>query len=249
MNEEEFLSCNDFQLTEDILKEIEKEEKIKIKKVFLNDVAIIKDFNKKSYELRNYSRFYRNNLLYGYMYQKYGFTFEEIKCIENITKAYYKRLKRCRNYIKYCFKIGYVYFITLTFKPSVLDNTCEYTRRKYVIRFLNKYFKFYVSNIDYGDKNEREHYHAIVCIPFEDMNKKQVKKYIDCAFVEWLNKNGRNEFKKTYKNDKDYKCLSSYINKLTNHAFKECTKNKRLIYSKYPFCRNELILISNIQYF
>ena len=53
-------------------------------------------------------------------------------------------------------------FLTLTFTDEVLNNTTEETRRRYVARFLKSISENYVGNIDYGSKNEREHYHAIV---------------------------------------------------------------------------------------
>lgn len=53
-------------------------------------------------------------------------------------------------------------FLTLTFTDNVLNNTSEETRKKYVRRFLKEQSTCYIANIDYGTKNEREHYHALV---------------------------------------------------------------------------------------
>ena len=235
---------NDFQLNEDILIDIEKEEKIKLKKMYLNEIDILKDFNKCSYNYRYILNYYkRREIIYTYMYEKYGLTFEEIKIIENITKAYYKRLKRCRNYIKFMFNNGDVYFLTLTFRNDVLNNTKENTRRTYVQRFLNKYFYYYCANIDYGDQNEREHYHAIVCIPWFQSIKDPRKYVLNALTTDWLRVAGGNKCIKTGKKTTDFKRLSSYINKFTNHAFKKTTKGKRLIYSRNVACINNLILI------
>lgn len=217
--------------------------------MYLNEIDILKDFNKCSYEYRYILNYYkRRELIYKYMYEKYGLTFEEIKIIENITKAYYKRLKRCRNYIKFMFSCGDVYFLTLTFRDDVLNNTKEETRRRYLQRFLNKYFYYYCANIDYGDKKEREHYHAIVCIPFW-LNINNSRNYVLNALItDWLRVAGSNKCLKTGKNTTDFKRLSSYINKFTNHAFKKTTKGKRLIYSKNVACINNLVLSNKCIY-
>lgn len=57
---------------------------------------------------------------------------------------------------------GKATFVTLTFTDAVLDSTNEETRRRYVARYLKASGHRYVANIDYGDKNGREHYHAVV---------------------------------------------------------------------------------------
>lgn len=223
-----------------------KELKNNLKKMFLDEIDILKDFNQISYNYRYVLNYFdRANLIYGYMHNKYGLTFEEIKIIDNITKAYYKRLKRCRDYIKFMFGCGDVYFLTLTFRDDILNNTKESTRRTYVQRFLNKYFYYYCANIDYGEKNEREHYHAIACVPWW-LEIKNTREYVKNALVnDWLAVAGGNRFEKTGKKTKDFKKLSSYINKFTNHAFKKTTKGKRLIYSRNICYMYPLILIEN----
>lgn len=58
---------------------------------------------------------------------------------------------------------GNAKFLTLTFNDSFFDRgTSEDTRRKYIRRFLKEQCQEYVANVDYGDKNGREHFHAIV---------------------------------------------------------------------------------------
>lgn len=52
-------------------------------------------------------------------------------------------------------------FGTLTFTDDVLKKTSKETRRRYVARFLNDNSIHYVANIDFGKKDDREHYHFI----------------------------------------------------------------------------------------
>ena len=93
------------------------------------------------------------------------------------------------------------------------------TRRKYVSRCLKKYNTLYVANIDFGKKNGREHYHAVISIDKVD-NKDWL--YGDIDFKRVRNKNI----------EEDKKRLSKYIAKLSNHAIKETTKRCCLLYSR-----------------
>lgn len=109
-------------------------------------------------------------------------------------------------------------FLTLTFTDKILDSTSEHTRRTYVSRFLKSLdVPFYVANIDYGELNEREHYHAIV--QAFRVNPK-------------LYPYGRFNVKRIVKSDVSTSCLSHYINKISAHAFKSSTGQCRLIYSR-----------------
>lgn len=107
-------------------------------------------------------------------------------------------------------------FLTFTFRDDVLDSTSEETRRKYVIRALKQMASVYVANIDYGAKNEREHYHAIVQV---DSVSNKLWSY------------GALNFEKI-RSSSDDKILAKYIVKLTNHAIKETTKRCHTIYSR-----------------
>ena len=77
----------------------------------------------------------------------------------------------------------------------------------------------YVANVDYGAKNHREHYHAVVMCDNIDhkswrygaINFKRINYDAD---IDTINK------------------LSMYVAKLTNHAIKETCKRCYLIYPK-----------------
>ena len=78
----------------------------------------------------------------------------------------------------------------------------------------------YVANIDYGSKNKREHYHAL--INCDKVDFKSWRKY--------GNINAKRVRNKDIESDKTK--LSKYIAKLSNHAIKETTKRSCLIYSR-----------------
>lgn len=60
---------------------------------------------------------------------------------------------------------GEAYLLTLTFGDTY-DSTTSETRRKYVTRWLNENTRDYFACLDVGEKNGREHYHAIVVPAF-----------------------------------------------------------------------------------
>ena len=120
------------------------------------------------------------------------------------------------------------YFITFTFDNETLSNLNADSRRQYVRRYLNKYFSDYVANIDYGSINEREHYHAIGILndsmELIPTKRKGVYNLLHYAKGHTTALNVRSQ--------DDYIKLSAYINKFTNHAFKDSTKANKLIYSR-----------------
>lgn len=108
-------------------------------------------------------------------------------------------------------------FVTLTFSEKTLTNTSEETRHSYVKRYLKEHANCYVANIDYGRAKEREHYHAL--IQLENLNCTDWHKYGGIKVERVRSAN-------------DYKRLSTYIAKLTNHAMKETANRARIIYSR-----------------
>lgn len=108
-------------------------------------------------------------------------------------------------------------FLTFTFRDNVFDTTCEKTRRVYVRRYLTSLDVPYIANIDFGERNGREHYHCIVAI-----NR------VDSSF--WFNHYGALNFEKILNLKEDSVKLAYYIDKLANHSTK--TSAGRLIYSR-----------------
>jgi hypothetical protein len=145
----------------------------------------------------------------------YGYT--TLKVANNLNRASYCRTARLKERIREAVESGSAWFITITFNPETLSKTNEKTRRVYVSRWLKSLTPFYVANIDYGLKNEREHYHAVIT------SDKRPPKSWSYGFVDIL---------KVKTTETDTKRVSKYISKLTNHAIKNTTKSKRIIYSR-----------------
>lgn len=136
-----------------------------------------------------------------------------------INNARYHRVGRLRKRIESIINTtNNSFFLTLTFTNESLEKLSEKTRRRYVHYYLKSISNNYVANIDYGKRNHREHYHAVV----------------QCDFIDYkLWKYGSLDFE--YINIFDDSCsdrLSKYVAKLCNHAIKETTKRNHLIYSK-----------------
>ena len=111
---------------------------------------------------------------------------------------------------------GNCLFCTFTFSPEVLDSTSEDTRKQYVRKFLKLNGSSYIANIDYGSKNEREHYHAVILSDHIAYNSWSY----GFSFIERVKKTNSKER------------LSEYITKLGLHAIKESCKSNRVIYSR-----------------
>lgn len=131
--------------------------------------------------------------------------------------ASYKRKTRLQDRISDMLTRGDALFLTLTFTNEVLDSTSDETRRRYVTRTLKKFNCEYVANIDFGKKNEREHYHCVISISHMPRN-----------FWPY----GFSKIEKVRNCGADSARLAKYISKLTNHAIKETCKQNRIIYSR-----------------
>ena len=142
----------------------------------------------------------------------------ELKCCSQLFNNRRKRVQRLKSKLRKRVELYDCLFLTLTFTNEVLSSTNEKTRRTYVSRFLRDLcVPFYVANIDYGEQNEREHYHAIV-----------QSNFIDCHSYKY----GIINVERIRKNKLGADKISYYINKLSYHAFKDSTGQCRLIYSK-----------------
>lgn len=145
-------------------------------------------------------------------------TEEELKECQRINHAHLERVLRLKKRIKSILSFKYPKFITLTFTDEVLAKTSAQTRRKYVTRYLNTFGGDYVANIDYGTKNEREHYHAVV--GFDLLLDTPIWKY------------GFSKIQNVRLEEKTETKLAKYVAKLTNHSIKETAKGSKMIYAK-----------------
>lgn len=172
-----------------------------------------------------------------------------VKSIESSNSSRYQRLKRFRKYVSWCLNTdGYCLFVTLTFDDDMLKTSSKYRKDK-VTAFLKSCSPYYLANIDFGSKTDREHYHAILYFPYEKEYQcflSRCKRNKQGAFncEEWK---ALNEFIICRSNDDDVTRLSKYINKLSNHAFKDSTKTSRYhaIYSDGITILNKILKVAN----
>lgn len=99
-----------------------------------------------------------------------------------------------------------LHFITLTWNDDSLTKFAESTRRKYIQNWLNENCNDYLANVDYGKKNGREHYHAVVA--FKDKTSPWEYGFTNVKSVNFV------------KSVNDVYKISGYLLKLTNHAGK-----------------------------
>jgi len=148
-----------------------------------------------------------------------GLKNEFLECLK-INKASYERTNRLKKRIYAMLTSGNCLFLTLTFNDNALNNTSSATRREYVRKYLKRFNVPYIANIDFGAKNHREHYHAVINADSIDLDAWRIHGNINVERVRNRNIKSDNER------------LSKYICKLSNHAIKETTKRSSLIYSR-----------------
>ena len=124
----------------------------------------------------------------------------------------WKRVKRLKEHVADILAYPKSLFLTLTFTDEALASSSATTRRKYITRALGAFKVPYIANLDFGEDNGREHYHALIAL---DRIKQDAWQF------------GNLDFKRTY--NKASKRISRYITKLTYHAIK---LQSRIIYSK-----------------
>lgn len=140
----------------------------------------------------------------------------ELTVCKKLTQSRYDQSYRIRKRIAPMVESGKSVFITLTFTDEVLNTTTAKTRAVYVARYLKSQNIEYVANIDYGEDNGREHYHAV------GSNRINPTQWLYGACNVKPIKVGANSIK----------AIPQYISKLTNHAIKASTKRPRLIVSR-----------------
>ena len=135
------------------------------------------------------------------------------KVCENMYLARLQKARRIKNRLFFMNKFysdKTFYFLTMTWTDKNLANFTEKNRRKYVTEYLRSISYSYVSNIDFGEKFDREHYHAVV-----------VADYIYAS--DWNKRFGNLNFEVISSLDRDNKKIARYIDKLSSHAVKGST--------------------------
>lgn len=138
----------------------------------------------------------------------------QLDCAFLLVDSKKRKAKKVKDKISDLLLNNQAYFLTLTFRDEVLQNTTPQTRRTYVRKFLKSVSDKYVANIDFSPDIGREHYHAVI------LNRIDLKS--------WSYGFAFNEKVRSHKNDLER--VSKYITKLTAHALK--VNATRLIYSR-----------------
>lgn len=151
----------------------------------------------------------------------------EFKEYRRISDAKHARVRRIKKRIFDMIYKNDCLFLTLTFTNDALERTSSPFRRIAVRRFLNYFNVPYVANIDFGKKNGREHYHAVIQIGEID--------YHLWTYGAIKGLRVRNDLK--YDEDgvitsESVEKISRYVAKLTNHAIKETTRRSVIMYSR-----------------
>ena len=168
-------------------------------------------------ELQNIIEYNHNK----YLHFINGLPFTENKEYEKILNARYNKVSRIKKRLVYLLcSCKYIWFCTFTFDNYYIDK-CDRTKRDLIKNVIGAYDFKYILNIDYGKTTEREHYHCIIGTN-QDINVNDfIQSNYPCFCLAINCKTGYNDFKK----------LSKYINKLTNHCIKATTKRQRLVYN------------------
>lgn len=161
-----------------------------------------------------------------YNHQRYlafrdGVYFEEIPDYERVLKARYMKVSRIKKRLVYLLsRCEYIWFCTFTFSDKYINKT-DRTKRDLIKSVINTHDFKYMLNIDYGKKNEREHYHCIIGTDINFDVHQYFQSHYPCINKSILCKKGLDDFVR----------LSKYINKLTNHCIKATTKRQRIVYN------------------
>lgn len=152
------------------------------------------------------------------------------KACKSLSSSRFARVKRCRLKIGGIILEGKCSFITLTFSNEAFEKyKTRESRRRLVARFLKKRTPGkYVANIDFGDENGREHYHAIIEGDFKEED-----------FDWWRKKVGFLRVRKVKNSEKDMKRILKYtVKPLSAHAVKESTSSDKVSFERLIYSRN-----------
>jgi hypothetical protein len=126
-----------------------------------------------------------------------------LQCYNNYKSSWYNYKQRLYDRI-YKMLEDEAYFTTLTYANVV----GEYTARKDMEQWSRTNCDMFISNIDYGDDNNRIHIHS-VCTPKKDIKLVESWKY------------GLINIKKVKNTKIDGRKVVMYVSKMVNHAIKE----------------------------
>lgn len=129
------------------------------------------------------------------------------QAIDNLNKSYKKRNARLKKRLEKILQQEHAYFITFTIAPAHYNYNYDTYLRK--IKEALKYASSWLLNSDYGDENNRLHFHAVVAFPDK----------LDYNTITSIYQYGAVNFRPIYA--KNEKALREYLLKTLNHATKQ----------------------------
>lgn len=163
-------------------------------------------------------------------------------CADDLANVYYCRLRRVKKFIldmlslSDTFEFYKHYWVTVTFRDSVLDKTKEKTRRQYLLSWLKNFDGHYCANIDYGATFGREHYHCLItCYDADESVVRNGKPRLSWSWNPW--EYGYIDVDEVDKEHCSPDAMAKYVDKLTLHSLKYSTNGNRVIYSRNNISR------------
>lgn len=129
------------------------------------------------------------------------------KAIINLNQSYYRRDVRLKKRLEYMLQKEHTYFITFTIAPKYYDLKYNTYLRK--IKEALGGASAWVVNSDYGNINERLHFHCVASFYSQ----------LDYNTLNNIYKYGSINFKAIYNTNE--KALREYLNKTFNHTIKQ----------------------------
>lgn len=173
--------------------------------------------------------------------EKYGFG--TLKCLQQIHEASRKRRQKAEVHVvwwldnydmsRYIIVLG-----TLTFSDEMLHQWSEKYRREKIQQTLKSACVDYIADIDFGERNGREHYHFIGLFDRDTLYKVKGKGkgadkkfYKSVVLDEWQ---AFYDIKEVIESEKDRRKCISYMSKVTNYALKG-GQSKMIVAKGTPF--------------
>lgn len=180
--------------------------------------------------------------------QKYGFGV--LKCLQQIHEASRKRRKNAERHVLWWLDnldlTDYVIALgTITFSDDMLAEWGEKWRREQVQMLLKSACADYIADIDFGERNGREHYHFIGLLSRDDLYQvegtgkgKGKMFYKSKTLDKW---GAFTDLREVIESEKDRKKAVSYMSKVTNYALKG-GQSKMIVAKGTPFQEEQACL-------
>lgn len=201
------------------------------KKTLIKD-GVFKEYQKQQYEVFNATK---GDLNLKNEALKFIFN-NDYNDLKQLSEAKKKQASKIKKHLYYWLhnkrENENIYFLTFTYDDAKRRKEIkEEILKKYVIKAL-KLSNDYIINIDYGEQNERIHFHGLALINDEFIKDKYdlktlnhnhwhtIKNYKFTIFEEYENKVGIITAERIKTTDKDLTKIGRYMSKLISHSIK-----------------------------